>query len=133
MTRAGGDGTRGDGFGLTEGRFRSDLRKEFFTLRVGKPQPKLPREVGDAPSSGTSQARLDWAGSTGWRCPCHGRGLGWVASEGPCSPKPFGDSMIHVLSARGASGGHQCSLGHETGAMGLNWETEKGFCRIPAT
>ena len=33
-TRAGSEGTRGDGFGLKEGRFRRDLRKKFFTLRV---------------------------------------------------------------------------------------------------
>jgi len=67
VTRAGGDGTRGDGFRLKEGRFRSDLRKKFFAMRVVRPWPRLPREVGDAPSLGTSQARLDGALSTlGW-------------------------------------------------------------------
>lgn len=33
----------------------------FFTLRGVKPCPRLPREVVDAPSLETSQARLDGA------------------------------------------------------------------------
>ncbi|KFQ71301.1 hypothetical protein N335_02052, partial [Phaethon lepturus] len=53
-----------NGFKLKEGRFRLDLRKKFFTGRVVKPWPRLPREVGDAPSLETSQVRLDGALST---------------------------------------------------------------------
>ena len=58
------DKTRSHGVKLREGRFRLDTRKKFFTLRVLKPWPRLPREVGDVPSVETFQARLDGALST---------------------------------------------------------------------
>jgi len=61
VTRAWSDGTRGNGFKLKEGRFKLDIRKKFFTLRVVKPWPRLPREVGEAPSLETFEARLDGA------------------------------------------------------------------------
>jgi len=64
VTRAGGDRTRGDGFKLKEGRFRLNLRKKLFMLRVARPWPRLPREVGDAPLLEPFQARLDGALST---------------------------------------------------------------------
>jgi len=38
-----------------------DVRKKFFTLRVVEPWHRLPREVVNAPSLGTFQARLDGA------------------------------------------------------------------------
>jgi len=52
------------GFKLREGRFKLDIRKKFFISRVVKPWPRLPREVGDAPSLEPFQARLDGALST---------------------------------------------------------------------
>jgi len=55
---------RSNGFKLKEGRFRLDISKKFFTMRVVKPWPRLPREVVNAPSLETFQARLDGALST---------------------------------------------------------------------
>ena len=60
FSRACCDRTRGDGFNLKEGRFRLDIRKKFFTLRVVKPWPRLPRWVVDAPIPGTIPGQAGW-------------------------------------------------------------------------
>ena len=63
-------------------------------LRVVRPWPRLPREVGDAPSLEPFQAGLDGALSTlSWLVPAHGRGLDWMALKSPFPPKPVCDSM----------------------------------------
>ena len=61
LTRAWSDRTRGDGFKQKESRFRFDIRKKSFTVRVVRPWQRLPREAGDDSSLATFKARLDGA------------------------------------------------------------------------
>jgi len=61
LTRASRDRKRGKGFKLKEGRFRLDIRKKLFTMRVARHWDRLPREAVDAPSLALFKARLDEA------------------------------------------------------------------------
>jgi len=59
FTRVCTDTTRQNGFKLKEGRFRLDIRKKFFTMRVVRPWHELPREAVAAPSLEVFKAKLD--------------------------------------------------------------------------
>jgi len=94
------DRTRGNGSKLKEGRFRLDIRKKLFPVRVVKRWPRLPREAVAAPSLAGFKARLDGALSNlvWWKMSLLMAGkLELDDFQGPFQPLPFSDSYVQVL------------------------------------
>jgi len=89
FTRACRDRTRGNGFKMKEVRFRSDIRKQFFTVRVVRHWNRLPRKAVDVPSVAVFKARLDGALSNLVWWMVHGRGLGIEWSLRSLPPQTF--------------------------------------------
>lgn len=74
---------------LKEGRFRLDIKKKIFTVRIAKHWSRLPRGVADVPSLEALKARLDGARSnlTQWQVPCPWQGAwNWVLFKAPSNP-----------------------------------------------
>ncbi|KFZ47550.1 hypothetical protein N321_02668, partial [Antrostomus carolinensis] len=61
FTKTHSDRTRCNGFKLEEGRFRLDIRKKLFPVRLLRHWNRFPKEVVDAPSLEVFKARLDEA------------------------------------------------------------------------
>ena len=59
--RVDSDRMKENGFKLEKGRFRLDIKKKLFTVRVVRHWNRLPSETVDAPSLEAFQARLDGA------------------------------------------------------------------------
>ena len=89
FARACSDNTRGNGSKLKEGRFRLDIRKKFFTVRMARTLAQAAQSSCGCPIPGSAQGQA----GRGWGqpglvegVPAHGGGWSWVVFKVPCSP-----------------------------------------------
>ena len=85
-------------------KYRLDIKKKFFTMRVVRRWNRLPRKAVDAPSLEVFKASLDmaWGNLLKWVTTLlmHGRVVGTRGSFKVLSnPKPFQDSMKYGKQA----------------------------------
>jgi len=112
-----------NGFKPKEARFRLDLRKKFFRMRVVKHWHRLPREVVDAPSLETFKARLNRALSNLTELKMSlltAGGLDQTTFKIPFQPKAFYDSVLclyvnlkiifHLLTREKNYKGFECQI-----------------------
>ena len=85
--------TRGSGFQLTEGRFRLDIRKKLFTMRVVKHFTGCPERSGAHPCRppGSGWRAVSTDGAVGVRVHC--RQWDQMALKSPFQHKLFYDPM----------------------------------------
>ena len=79
---------------LKERKFRLNMRKNFFPLRVTEPRNRLPREAVESPSLEIFKTRLDKVLYILLWVTVRGQGLDWVTHRGPFQPLTFCDSVI---------------------------------------